>query len=571
MRYYFLLFLSFAAINVSLSQTEEQLSQLSFDAIEDSINKYMVLDLSKALKASNAYILKGKREKDQDKQWQGMAAITYSYFSHRDFNKANDQYEKLLAFAQENNLPHYVAQSYNLAGHIQMSLPNLKEAIRYYNLSLKTAENENDEIGERAALSSLSYVYRVNNDYKEALKIEKTTLQVITDKPVDSIYTDSLKSQAISTVNYNLSNIYTKLNQLDSAKYYSALIKEFKKDKDSCYMRKYYLSQYDIALEEDKYDKARKNLVEAEKYCSSFEGALVPLRMASRYGSIALKEKNYDEAARKFLQGLRDYQVSPEEEGYMRDYYKKLADALTQTGDFEKANYYFEKYFNTEKEYSKITTDVSTSLREKEREQFNNEIEKVKAEREEKQSYLNYLLLGGSIIILTLLFLLLKFYRTKKADELKFEALLTKIKAAKTPSEIIDTKDEVLEEKATSDVSNEVTQQILDGLKKLEQKEYFLKQDCNSYNVAKKINTNTSYLSKVINSHYGKNFNTYINDLRINYAIVRLKNDVFFRSFSIQAIAEEVGYKSADSFSKYFKKDTGLNPSFYIKNIKNVT
>ena len=119
-------------------------------------------------------------------------------------------------------------------------------------------------------------------------------------------------------------------------------------------------------------------------------------------------------------------------------------------------------------------------------------------------------------------------------------------------------------------MSPEVTAQILEGLKKLEEKEYFLKQDCNSYNVAKKINTNTSYLSKVVNSHYGKNFNTYINDLRINYTILRLKNDVFFRSFSIQAIAEEVGYKSADSFTKYFKKDTGLNPSFYIKNIKNV-
>ena len=135
---------------------------------------------------------------------------------------------------------------------------------------------------------------------------------------------------------------------------------------------------------------------------------------------------------------------------------------------------------------------------------------------------------------------------------------------------IIDTKDEVLEEKNSTEVPEETKQQILEGLKKLEKQEYYLKQECNSYNVAKKINTNTSYLSKVINSHYGKNFNTYINDLRINYTIVRLKNDVIFRSYSIQSIAEEVGYKSADSFTKYFKKDTGLNPSFYIKEIKNI-
>ena len=205
-----------------------------------------------------------------------------------------------------------------------------------------------------------------------------------------------------------------------------------------------------------------------------------------------------------------------------------------------------------------------------ERAAFKREFDELKAEKEYGQNKLNYFLLGASLIILVLLFLLLKFYRTKKQNEAKFEALLAKINAAKTPEEIIDTKDEELEEKGSQDVSEEIKKQILEGLGKLEKKEYFLQQDCNSYNVAKKIGTNTSYLSKVINSHYGKNFNTYINDLRINYAIVRLKNDVLFRSYSIQSIAEELGYKSADSFTKYFKKDTGLNPSFYIKNIKNI-
>ncbi|WP_414674310.1 helix-turn-helix domain-containing protein [Maribacter sp.] len=37
------------------------------------------------------------------------------------------------------------------------------------------------------------------------------------------------------------------------------------------------------------------------------------------------------------------------------------------------------------------------------------------------------------------------------------------------------------------------------------------------------------------------------------------------RSYSVKAIAEEIGYKSADSSSKYFKKNTGLSPSSYIK------
>ena len=254
----------------------------------------------------------------------------------------------------------------------------------------------------------------------------------------------------------------------------------------------------------------------------------------------------------------------------MSDYYEQLAEAYKHTGDFEQASYFFEKHLTTQEEYTKLKDNAKEVILKDEREAFKKEFDALKVQKEQSQVYLNYLFLGASVIILILLFFLLKFYRNKRQNEAKFEALLAKIKAAKSPEEIIDTKDQELEEKETTDVPEETKQQILAGLKKLEEKKYFLQQDCNSYNVAKKIGTNTTYLSKVINSHFGKNFNTYINDLRINYAIVRIKNDVLFRSYSIQSIAEEIGYKSADSFTKYFKKDTGLNPSFYIKNIKNV-
>ncbi|HDZ04569.1 MAG TPA: AraC family transcriptional regulator [Maribacter sp.] len=53
--------------------------------------------------------------------------------------------------------------------------------------------------------------------------------------------------------------------------------------------------------------------------------------------------------------------------------------------------------------------------------------------------------------------------------------------------------------------------------------------------------------------------------LRINSIINELKTNKQLRSYSVKAIAEEIGYKSADSSSKYFKKNTGLSPSSYIK------
>jgi AraC-like DNA-binding protein len=124
--------------------------------------------------------------------------------------------------------------------------------------------------------------------------------------------------------------------------------------------------------------------------------------------------------------------------------------------------------------------------------------------------------------------------------------------------------------KVSYDLKDDVVEQISIGLKKLEKKEYFLQSDCTQVNVAKKLKTNTAYVSKFMNAHYGYNFNTYLNNLRIDYAIDRLKNDTVFRSYTVQAISEELGYKSVNTFTKAFKNETGILPSYYIKKVSSM-
>jgi AraC-like DNA-binding protein len=570
MRLFLFLFLSLVTLTPSLSQNEEQLSQLSFDALNDSILKYRFTDFDKNIQAANAYILKGQREDDKIEEWSGMESIALAYYRNRNYKEANDQGLKTLDFARENNLPKQEMRSLVFIGDLQMITTSVEVQLDYYYKLLALAEAQDDGIYREGALNKIASVLSLSGDYEKAIEIRKTTLRYYEDKPIDSTFTEIKRNSALVEIQNSLALEHIQAKQLDSAKMYASLIAKYNaKEIDSCYMAYSYALDGEIAYQEKQFNEASTKYRKAYSICPS-NYALLIINKAYSLGKIELGAKNYHEAIRILQQGLDEYQVIEAEEGFMQDYYEKLAAAYKSTDNFEKASYYYEKYLTTQEEYRKLGDEAKQIFIANERETFKKEFDIVIAEKEKKQTYLNYVLLGGSIVILTLLFFLLKFYRNKKADEAKFEVLIAKIKAAKTPSEIIDTKDAVLEEKTANDVSPEVTAQILEGLKKLEEKEYFLKQDCNSYNVAKKINTNTSYLSKVVNSHYGKNFNTYINDLRINYTILRLKNDVFFRSFSIQAIAEEVGYKSADSFTKYFKKDTGLNPSFYIKNIKNV-
>ncbi|UAB81844.1 tetratricopeptide repeat protein [Marixanthomonas sp. SCSIO 43207] len=567
-KHLFFSFILFCSLLFAQEQTDY--SQLPFDDIRDSINTHIYSNLPKAVKASNAYINKAKKEKDKRKEWLGIEALGNSYLNHRELDNSQEQFEKALQFAEENEFDEFIIRSYILGAQIQLGAPNASKALAYLNKALAHAEKTNNDYWKENVLMFISSILQMSGEAEKAIEIKKSSIKHYKNKPLDSTFTEERKNDMLLYSYSVLSNAYLKVDQVDSAKQYVALMDNLISEKDSCKLRTLLNARAEIYFYEKKYVSAKENFRKASQLCN-IDMPLMDLQITYDLGKVAHGQGNFQEAINLFQRGLDNYEVTPAEEGYMDDYYKLLADSYKETGDFERANYYFEKYITSTSEFNKIKNDIKESTRAQEIKEFRNELESLESEKNKKETYLNYLFLGASVIILILLFFLLRFYKTKKENEAKFETLLAKINIAEKPEDIIDTKDEDLDEKNTTDVPEETKQQILDGLKKLENQEYFLKQDCNSYNVAKKINTNTSYLSKVINSHFGKNFNTYINDLRINYTIVRLKNDVIFRSYSIQAIAEEVGYKSADSFTKYFKRDTGLNPSFYIKELKNIT
>ena len=567
-KHLFFSFILFCSLLFAQEQTDY--SQLPFDDIRDSINTHIYSNLPKAVKASKAYINKAKKEKDKRKEWLGIEALGNSYLNHRELDNSQEQFEKALQFAEENEFDEFIIRSYILGAQIQLGAPNASKALAYLNKALAHAEKTNNDYWKENVLMFISSILQMSGEAEKAIEIKKSSIKHYKNKPLDSTFTEERKNDMLLYSYSVLSNAYLKVDQVDSAKQYVALMDNLISEKDSCKLRTLLNARAEIYFYEKKYTSAKENFRKASQLCN-IDMPLMDLQITYDLGKVAHGQGNFQEAINLFQRGLDNYEVTPAEEGYMDDYYKLLADSYKETGDFERANYYFEKYITSTSEFNKIKNDIKESTRAQEIKEFRNELESLESEKNKKETYLNYLFLGASVIILILLFFLLRFYKTKKENEAKFETLLAKINVAEKPEDIIDTKDEDLDEKNTTDVPEETKQQILDGLKKLENQEYFLKQDCNSYNVAKKINTNTSYLSKVINSHFGKNFNTYINDLRINYTIVRLKNDVIFRSYSIQAIAEEVGYKSADSFTKYFKRDTGLNPSFYIKELKNIT
>lgn len=120
-------------------------------------------------------------------------------------------------------------------------------------------------------------------------------------------------------------------------------------------------------------------------------------------------------------------------------------------------------------------------------------------------------------------------------------------------------------------ISQEKENEILAKLKALEEKKYYLSAEFTQQSLAKKIKTNTTYLSWVVNKYYGRSFSDYSNELRINYAINEMINNPVYRKYSTQAIAESVGFKNAISFTKSFNKRTGVTPAQFIKGLDKIS
>lgn len=160
-----------------------------------------------------------------------------------------------------------------------------------------------------------------------------------------------------------------------------------------------------------------------------------------------------------------------------------------------------------------------------------------------------------------------RFAYVKKQNNLKFQELTNQLSKYQKLPITLPSKGVPSKKKNPNILNIEVSSKILKGLDELEKKQYYLNEDCNTFNTAKKLKTNVTYLSKTIQHHYGCNFNSYINNLRINHVLKRLNEDSIFRSYSIEAISKEVGYKSVSSFVKHFKKQTQLLPSYYIKKL----
>jgi AraC-like DNA-binding protein len=82
--------------------------------------------------------------------------------------------------------------------------------------------------------------------------------------------------------------------------------------------------------------------------------------------------------------------------------------------------------------------------------------------------------------------------------------------------------------------------------------------------LSKKLSTNPSVLSKVINQGFQLNFNDFVNEYRVNEVVEKLKAGEQ-KQQTLLGIAFDCGFNSKATFNRAFKKQTGLSPKEWLE------
>ncbi|WP_304343018.1 AraC family transcriptional regulator [Chryseobacterium koreense] len=224
--------------------------------------------------------------------------------------------------------------------------------------------------------------------------------------------------------------------------------------------------------------------------------------------------------------------------------------------------------------YKKKLADGSKSLDENRKEarreliQLNTEFGLEEVNKMVKKEKNQFFFTIGSLLLLVLVAGFLYLREIQKA-----KAFTKQIKFLRSINAPLHKKHEGIQGKDLSKkpllIPIEKEKEILEKLNQFEGSKKYLDNNMSLATLSVQLGTNTKYLSEIINKYKDKNFNSYINALRIKYVIQLLSTDRSYHQYKISYIAEICGFTTHSAFTNVFKSVTGFSPHEYIQNLRN--
>jgi len=559
-RYFQTLLLFILVSLVSYAQEQDtsvsdSLMDMGYDDLWDSVYKNPKNN-NLAKRYAKAYLKKGKRDNDTLRIIRGYYSMWITDLFIDNTEKQLSYIDSAIFLAKKSNDQRNVTLSHIKKGITYTQNKDYRSSIKEYSKSYHLAKTNKFKFLASASKHNLALLNVEIGEYQKALVVLKEEYNDYINKNIND--QDNLfLYQTISSI----CRTYILMQETDSTAHYIKLgyqkaIKE--KKEDWIFYFNYYkgVNHYNLKNYQASIDSLTK---------------FIPL----------VKEEG-DPIAHYYI-GMSYYKTNRIEKGISN---LKIMDSIAQSNDivlcetrngYETLINYYKAKNNAEKQLKYINRLLQIdSVQRKNYKIISKEInsqyetpkllkkkqELINSLNKSKSGLIQKLLLAIGIIILISAISLIMFFKHQKFKK-NYNLLIDKTKE--------QTKKEKEKPQTIENISEENVSLIIDGLSSFEEKLDFLTNGLTLKKVALALNTNTTYLSKVINFYKDKNFSSYLNDLRINYILEILPTNSKMQNYTIQALAKEIGYNNSESFSSAFYKRTGIKPSFYIKQLKKET
>jgi len=555
--------LIFFVISFSLKTTSQNtlqvdsLEQKSFEELADLFYNSKP-DTTKAIIYANAVFKKALKEKDTLRMMSGKYYLADILDDETIYLIFCDSLIEKTKKTPSNNFPAAVfVDKANFFFHLNENSNALKELVQANAIIEK---HPNDYLYNKTLYLTAAVKTSINQN-EEALVLYKKVYDYVSQNKL--IITDNF----FSTLPLNLTIGYRNVKKNDSAYIYNKkAIELYKQIKDSVNLGYSYYSLGLILKNQEDYNASLEALLKSVPAIISDENYRILLstytNVAILYDSLKIPQKSFEYHLKTdSLHVIKNIHVPSLEKtyDYLYKYYKKDNSLKKQLLYLNKLLDIKEFKLREKNEINKTFSkeyDIPNLMSEKKKiiEKLENEV------NESRKIKIVY------IVLVTLLVILIGYQnKRKRTYKKRFLSLVNQEKSLKNQPK------ETLKSDNKNEISTEIVTSILKQLKSFEKNKEFINTDTSLQSLADKFETNTSYLSKVINQYKNTSFSNYINELRIEYTVEKLKKDTLWRKYTIKAIAAEVGFKSPEAFSKAFYKFTGIKPSYFIKELKKST
>lgn len=492
---------------------------------------------------------------------------TYLEVSQKDFPKALKTADSLFNISET---PRYQAKSLMLSASLLQQVGEITKAVEFASKAETIIKNTEDYIWKSKISGFLASQYRQLKLVKESKKYINETMESIAkiDEPRIVNQTMGFVMQEKAYYEIEMKDYRKSIFYVSEANRYFDLSEQtnpfLTANNDQLFGLNYYhLKDYDKAL--NFYNKALEKLALMP---DNYLKALVLNGIAQIYiaRKDAEKAKQYIDESESLAKESKYLSLKKEIYNTSQQYYALINDVKKLQESKIKQDSVVEKI---EKKSSAFISDSYSGLR--------NRNEVIQKEIENKSLLLQILLF---VLFCGIVYFLFHKRRQKQNFE-KIKKILDEVGQSKvlnseiSVTEIGSFDDEeysgetVIENAESHSMMTSATKEkILLKLEKFEQSKLFTKSSVSLPYLASYCNTNTKYLSNVVNTYKKKDFKNYINELRVGYIIEKLTTDPQYHKYKISTLAEEAGFSSQSKFAAAFRKVTDVSPSQFLEHLK---